>query len=221
MAFDVQGYLRSLKRFGMKPGLERIHAILGRLGNPEAAFPAVHIGGTNGKGSVAATTASILRAAGYRVGMFTSPHLIHYHERIRVDGQPIPDEALQRIFAQVAGRGRRRPRRSWGPTLPSLKWALRRFLHVSPGGRRRPRGGRGGAGRPPGLHQRRPDPSRGDHAHQLRPHAVLGSTLPSIAREKAGILRPGMPGRDRTPASRSRGSVPAEAARRFLVPWYG
>ena len=73
LAFDVQGYLKSLDRFGIKPGLERIHALLDRLGNPEAAFPAVHIGGTNGKGSTAAVTASILRQAGYRVGLYTSP----------------------------------------------------------------------------------------------------------------------------------------------------
>ncbi|MFS8573342.1 MAG: bifunctional folylpolyglutamate synthase/dihydrofolate synthase, partial [Clostridia bacterium] len=70
MAFDVQGYLRSLTRFGMKPGLQRIKAILGRLGHPEAAFPAVHIGGTNGKGSTAAMTAAILQRAGYRVGLY-------------------------------------------------------------------------------------------------------------------------------------------------------
>src|SRR5690606_20679592 len=102
MAFDVQGYLRSLTRFGMKPGLQRIKAILGRLGHPEAAFPAVHIGGTNGKGSTAAMTAAILQRAGYRVGLYTSPHLIAYNERIRVDGRPISDEALEAVFEEVA-----------------------------------------------------------------------------------------------------------------------
>ena len=108
MAFDVQGYLESLNRFGLKPGLERIQRCLDRLGHPEEAFPAVHVGGTNGKGSIAAMTASILRQAGYRVGLFTSPHLSRYHERIQVDGRPIPDAELQAVFEEVAARGRNR-----------------------------------------------------------------------------------------------------------------
>ena len=69
MSFDVQAYLHSLSRFGMKPGLERIRALLRRLGDPQMAFPAVHVAGTNGKGSIASMTASVLTQAGYRVGL--------------------------------------------------------------------------------------------------------------------------------------------------------
>ena len=71
------------------------------LGHPERTFPAVLIAGTNGKGSTAATLASILRAAGYKVGLYTSPHLIRINERIRVNGQPIDDELFASTYAHV------------------------------------------------------------------------------------------------------------------------
>ena len=67
MAFDYRRYLESLKRFGEKPGLERIRRILAHLGDPQRSYPVVHVGGTNGKGSVVAMTASVLSAAGYEV----------------------------------------------------------------------------------------------------------------------------------------------------------
>jgi dihydrofolate synthase/folylpolyglutamate synthase len=76
---------------GMRPGLERIEALLDAIGNPERAFRIVQVGGTNGKGSVSAMIAAILEAAGYRVGLFTSPHLRDFRERIRVDGAPISE----------------------------------------------------------------------------------------------------------------------------------
>jgi len=76
------------------PGLERIRKALEALGHPERAFPSVLVLGTNGKGSTAAFLASLLRAAGLRVGLYTSPHLVREEERILVDGQPIPSEQL-------------------------------------------------------------------------------------------------------------------------------
>ena len=102
MRFDVRGYLDSLQRFGMKPGLDRITAILDRLGHPERSFPAIHIGGTNGKGSMASIAAEVLKEAGYTVGLYTSPHLVRYNERIRIGGEPIDDRSLEEVFAEVA-----------------------------------------------------------------------------------------------------------------------
>lgn len=95
--------LERLQQFGEKPGLERIQFLLNALGNPEHAFPAVHVAGTNGKGSTSAMITAILRAAGLRVGLFTSPHLVRYNERIVVDGQPISDEALHTIMLELEG----------------------------------------------------------------------------------------------------------------------
>ena len=74
--------------------LPRMERLLAALGNPHRAYPVVHIAGTNGKGSVAAMLASVLHAAGYRVGLYTSPHLVEFVERIRVDGVPIAPDAV-------------------------------------------------------------------------------------------------------------------------------
>ena len=86
---------------GRKPGLERTQALLASLGNPERRLRFVHITGTNGKGSTAAMTASILAQAGLRAGLFTSPHLYRFHERMQVNGAPIPDEVLGRLTQRV------------------------------------------------------------------------------------------------------------------------
>ena len=83
--------LRGGERVGMRPGLERIEALLDAIGRPERAFTIAQVGGTNGKGSISAMLAAILQASGRRVGLYTSPHLRHYRERIRVDGQPISE----------------------------------------------------------------------------------------------------------------------------------
>jgi dihydrofolate synthase/folylpolyglutamate synthase len=77
-----------LHRFGIRPGLERITALLEALGNPHRRYPALHVTGTNGKGSVCALLASMLQAQGYRVGLYTSPHLCDFTERIRINGIP-------------------------------------------------------------------------------------------------------------------------------------
>ena len=77
-------HLADREYFGQRLGLERMQALLDRLGNPERKFPSIHIAGTNGKGSTAALLASILTEAGLRVGLFTSPHLEDFCERIRV-----------------------------------------------------------------------------------------------------------------------------------------
>ncbi|RYG61147.1 hypothetical protein EON80_24150, partial [bacterium] len=83
-------YLQNLQRFGIRPGLERIVALLERVGNPHQKYPHVLIGGTNGKGSTCEYTARMLAQNGRRVGLFTSPHLYEWNERIRV----LPGEGL-------------------------------------------------------------------------------------------------------------------------------
>ncbi|MBI1736379.1 MAG: bifunctional folylpolyglutamate synthase/dihydrofolate synthase [Candidatus Rokubacteria bacterium] len=86
--------LRGGEHAGMRPGLERIEGLLGALGRPEERYTLVQVGGTNGKGSVAAMLATILKYAGRRVGLYTSPHLVSFRERIRVDGDAIPEDAV-------------------------------------------------------------------------------------------------------------------------------
>jgi dihydrofolate synthase/folylpolyglutamate synthase len=86
--------LRGGEHAGMRPGLERIEALLDALGRPERAYPIAQVGGTNGKGSVAAMLAAMLRAGGRRVGLYTSPHLVSFRERIRVDGAAIGEDAV-------------------------------------------------------------------------------------------------------------------------------
>jgi dihydrofolate synthase / folylpolyglutamate synthase len=100
--------LRGGERAGMRPGLERIEALLDAIGRPEQTFTIAQVGGTNGKGSISAMLAAIVQASGRRVGLYTSPHLRHYRERIRVDGRPISEtdfvdgvEALGTLIARL------------------------------------------------------------------------------------------------------------------------
>ena len=100
--------LRGGELAGMRPGLDRIEALLDAIGNPERSMTLAQIAGTNGKGSVSAMLAAILQAAGRRVGLYSSPHLVDLRERIRVDGRPIPEtdladgvEALGTLIARL------------------------------------------------------------------------------------------------------------------------
>lgn len=90
-------YLYNLERLGIKLGLNVITDLLQLLNNPQNKFKSVHIAGTNGKGSVSAYLAAILQEAGYKVGWYTSPHLVRFNERIRVDGKAIEDGELVRL----------------------------------------------------------------------------------------------------------------------------
>ena len=91
---QAEKFILSREFFGMKLGLENITQFLTSLGEPQKQYASVHIAGTNGKGSTAAMLAAILHAAGYRAGLFTSPHLVDFRERIRVDGKKIPRRAV-------------------------------------------------------------------------------------------------------------------------------
>ena len=93
--------LYSLAPTGSKYGLERMQSACDRFGNPERSFQAVHIAGTNGKGSTAAFLANMAPAAGRRVGLYTSPHLVKFTERIQVGGQPISDDVAAELIERV------------------------------------------------------------------------------------------------------------------------
>src|SRR5205085_2933895 len=82
-------------------GLEPTRALLAEIGDPHTRFPSVHVAGTNGKGSVCALVASTLMSAGLRVGLYSSPHLLDFSERIRVDGKPIDEERLARYAREM------------------------------------------------------------------------------------------------------------------------
>ena len=94
---EALSYIHSVCWKGSIPGLSRTRELLEKMGNPQNQLQFVHIAGTNGKGSTAAMTASILRKAGYRTGLYTSPYIFRFHERMQVDGQCISDEELAEI----------------------------------------------------------------------------------------------------------------------------
>lgn len=100
-AEEAVAYIHSVFWKGSIPGLSRTRNLLDLMGNPQDKLKFVHIAGTNGKGSTAAMTASILQKAGYRVGLYTSPYIYKFNERMQIDGEPISDEELTEITAWI------------------------------------------------------------------------------------------------------------------------
>ncbi len=98
---SLDSLLARYGRFGISLGLETSQALLEQLGNPQAKIPIIHVAGTNGKGSVCAYLSAILTAAGYRVGCYTSPHLVHWSERITINQAPIPGPELLNCLEAV------------------------------------------------------------------------------------------------------------------------
>ena len=98
---EAMEYIDGTLWFGSKPGLERVEELLRRLGDPQKGLKFVHIAGTNGKGSCAAMLSSVLRAAGYRTGLFTSPYLFRFNERMQINGEEISNEALTRLIGKI------------------------------------------------------------------------------------------------------------------------
>lgn len=175
--------LYALALHGRRLGLERIQAACDRLGNPERAFQAVHVAGTNGKGTVTAFVGSMARAAGRNVGVYTSPHLCRFAERINIGGVPIEDDKLTHYLNQALDHG---------PDLTFFEVAtLAAFLafrdakvdlavlEVGLGGR---------------LDATNviPPPRVAAITRVAYDHvAELGDSLSQIAAEKAGIIKPG------------------------------
>ena len=102
-------YIHGLYRKGVEPGLDRIGYLLDKLNNPHKKLKFIHIAGTNGKGSTAAMTASILKKAGYKTGLFTSPYIYRFNERIQIDGNQIPDEAVIALTGKIRAIAEKMP----------------------------------------------------------------------------------------------------------------
>lgn len=100
----LDGVLKKLynrRRFGIRPGVDRVRLLLERLGHPEHSFPSIHVVGTNGKGSTSTFLSNILTASGLRTGLFTSPHLVSFTERFRIDGEEISPVHLEPLLDTV------------------------------------------------------------------------------------------------------------------------
>lgn len=166
--------------------LDRMSRLLDALGHPERAFPSVHIAGTKGKGSTAHFAEAIFRGHGLRTGLYTSPHLVHMLERIRLDGAPVSESLFIRAMNRM-----RRPMDRLRPTFFEIMTAAAFLIFAER------RVGMavvevGLGGRLDATNLIRPSAcaiARIDYDHMDR----LGSTLPAIASEKAGILKPGVP----------------------------
>ncbi|MCD8208103.1 MAG: hypothetical protein LUD72_09225, partial [Bacteroidales bacterium] len=98
---EAMSFLEDTKQYGSRPGLESIRALMRELGDVQEQVPVVHIGGTNGKGSVGAMLSSVLIEAGYRVGWFNTPDVFSYEEEFRMDGEPIARERIAALFTEV------------------------------------------------------------------------------------------------------------------------
>ncbi|MCG8467354.1 MAG: bifunctional folylpolyglutamate synthase/dihydrofolate synthase [Gemmatimonadetes bacterium] len=167
-------------------GLERIERLVAALGHPERSFEALHIAGTNGKGSTAAYTASVLQAAGRRTGLYTSPHLVDVRERFQVDGTWVDDETLETASRRVLGCSDAREATYFEVTT-AVAFECFATLGVETAVIETGLGG------------------RLDATAVVRPIAtaittisldhteLLGGSLASVAREKAGIVKPGVP----------------------------
>lgn len=179
-------------------GLERVAQLLEHMGAPHRACPVIHVGGTNGKGSVSSMIAACQLAAERRVGLFTSPHLQQVNERVRVGGQDIPDLALDKLLNQVhdaaqAWAQEHAPQLGEGPPLSYFEMmAVAGFVHFAQSGVDLSVVEVGLGGRLDATNVVSPLVSvitsvSLDHTDRL------GPDLASIAGEKAGILKPGVP----------------------------
>ena len=174
-------YARSA--YGRKLGLERMERVAGALGHPEQAFEVVHVGGTNGKGSVCAFVASMAQAGGRRVGMYTSPHLVRLAERVQIGGAPLDDDVLAELIDGVLDRD---PELTFFEVMTLVALLAFRDAKVDLAVVEVGLGGRLDATNivPP---PRVAAITRVAFDHM----AELGDTLAAIGREKAGIIKPG------------------------------
>lgn len=186
---EALAYLHSLQQFGFQPGLETTRRLATAAGNPEARLRFIHVAGTNGKGSVCAMLDSIYRAAGLRTGLYTSPHLVRFGERIQVNGVPMSDVDLARGVTELCELASAFP----GPEPTFFEFttvlALRHFAAT---GVDLVIWETGLGGRLDATNIVTPLASVITNIG-LDHQAVLGSTVAQIASEKAGIIKPGVP----------------------------
>ncbi len=182
------GFLQALENRGMVLGLGRIEKFLALLGNPERDFASVHIAGTNGKGSTAAMLESILRKAGYKTGLYTSPHLVEFNERIRVNGQRVSD----RVFCSLVSSLKEELEES-GLKLTYFEFVTAlAFKHFAKKKVEVAVVEVGMGGRLDATNVLEPKVSvitNVENEHEEH----LGKTAKAIAREKAGIIKQGVP----------------------------
>ena len=182
-------YIHSVTWMGSRPGLSRITELCEKMNNPQNSLRFVHVAGTNGKGSFSCMLAEILSAAGYRVGLFTSPFIKDFNERIRVNGENIADEELAEVTEYVRGFAETMedlPTEFELITAIALEYFRRRacdivVLEVGMGGR---------------LDSTNiiKTPVLSVITEISLDHtAMLGDTVEAIAAEKAGIIKPGIP----------------------------
>mgnify|MGYP001190364316 FL=1 len=192
-AEEVISWINNRIKLGMKPGLKRMEFMMGKLGHPERHLRAVHIGGTNGKGSTVSFLRSILMEAGYEVGTFTSPYFEKFHERISINGEPISDEDLVRTANEIKPVVDELERTDLGaPTEFEIITAMGLYyfgkihpvdcsiIEVGLGGR---------LDSTNVIHPLLSIITNIGHDHMH----ILGGTLTEIAYEKAGIIKNGVP----------------------------
>jgi dihydrofolate synthase/folylpolyglutamate synthase len=189
MANPIDALLNQYGRFGVHLGLERIQHLLERLGNPHHQVPLIHVAGTNGKGSVCAYLSSVLTQAGYRVGRYTSPHLVDWTERICLNEQPIATEDLRSLLQETqAAIDPQQPSPTQFEVITAAAWLYFAQQQVDVAVVEVGLGGRLDA---TNVSDR---PLVTVITSISREHwQRLGPTLADIAREKAGILKPGCP----------------------------
>ena len=184
---EALAYIDGVSWLGSRPGLERVTALLEKLGDPQKALKTIHVAGTNGKGSCAAMSASVLKTAGYKTGLFTSPYLFRFNERMQINGKPIADETLAALVERIrplADAMEDHPTEFELMTASALLWYQRErcdivVLEVGLGGRL--------------------DATNVIESPEaavimnigLDHTAILGGTVEQIAAEKAGIIKPG------------------------------
>jgi dihydrofolate synthase / folylpolyglutamate synthase len=209
------------RRFGLQPGLETIRALLNALGNPQRAYPAIHVTGSKGKGSVTTFAQAILTAHGKRTGRFTSPHLASYRERIRIDGRPIAARDVVAGVERVEAAAVRLEAEGTIPHPPTFfevttALALDHFarkkvdaavIEVGMGGR---------------LDATNVLDARVGVVStiELEHTEVLGATRAAIAKEKAGIFHAGMTGLLGEVPDDARAVLEAEAGRVGVPLWH-
>ena len=187
----VLEWLFAQEASGIKFGLENTKELLERIGNPHQKFRSVHIAGTNGKGSVSAMTESVLREAGYVTGLYTSPHLVDFGERIRVCGEKISNEDFLELAVEVKHHADEMLRESKKLTFFELTTVIA-FSHFARKGVEIAVVEVGMGGRLDSTNVITPEvcaitPISMEHAE------FLGDTISKIAAEKAGIIKPGIP----------------------------
>lgn len=186
---ETLAYIHNINWCFCNPGLERIRELCDKLGHPEKHLRFVHVAGTNGKGSFCAMLDSILRAAGYRVGLFTSPYIRTFNERMQINGRPIADEELCEIVERVrpiADAMEQKPTEFELITAVAFEYFYRQktdvvILEVGLGGR---------LDSTNIIENPLLSVITGIHFDHL---TQLGNTLQAIAAEKAGIIKEGRP----------------------------